>query len=136
MKKIVSTFVLSIITVTLSLASGNFISLEIQSNIIDCEILKEGCEKDCKKKCCADKNATATNKKTCSKKGKKCCKSGLKATTEAKAELIDAEEVKAELIEVSETQPTKKSTCCKKGKKKCSKTTAKTKPAVQPEPAN
>ncbi len=118
MKKVLLTLALSVFAVSLSLASGTTVSIENEASYTEYEVLKDSCDKDCKKKCCSDESATTKKKKACTK-GKKCCK-GKKATASAD-NTVDA-------------KPAKKA-CCKKGKGKCAKGETKAKPA-EPQPTN
>lgn len=122
MKKILLTLTLSVFAVSLSLASVTPVTIDNQSTVVEYEMEKDSCEKDCKKACCkkdatSKKACTAKGKKACSKKGKACCKGG-----------------KAEASTSTENAKPAKKACCAKGKKKCAK--VEPKPADQPQPLN
>lgn len=107
------TLALSLFTATLSMASTTVATMDNSTtSVVEFASEIDGCDKDCKKKCCADKNAKGekSSKKACTaKKGKSgCCKADKAAMTEEANK--PAEEAKA---------------CCSSKKKSCSKDKAK-----------
>jgi hypothetical protein len=103
MKKVILSLLLSVFAVSLSLASATVLSSGNQLSITEYEVVNDGCDKDCKKACCAKKDTTTKSKKTCTKE-KSCCKSG-----EAKSSCDKDAKVE-------------KKSCCSKDKKASSKT--------------